>query len=131
MRRRAKAVNSGIVYGQSKYGLAKSLGISNAEAQDFIDKYFETYPKVKEYMDSEFKIVDYNDGLRPEDFVFVLETEDGKYFSAKPIGTVEEKEQYMKDMDSIIGKMATVKYFDWSTDGIPLQPVLKTIRDYE
>lgn len=87
--------------------------------------------KVKEYMDSEFKIVDYNDGLRPEDFVFVLETEDGKYFEAKPIGTVEEKEQYMKDMDKIIGKMATVKYFDWSIKGIPLQPTLKTIRDYE
>ena len=41
MRRKAKAVNVGIVYGQSKYGLAKNLGISNAEAQNFIDKYFE------------------------------------------------------------------------------------------
>ena len=51
MRRKAKAVNFGIVYGQSKYGLAKNLGISNAEAQDFIDKYFEHYPKVKEYME--------------------------------------------------------------------------------
>lgn len=60
MRRRAKAVNFGIVYGQSKYGLAKSLGITNAEAQEFIDKYFETYPKVKEYMNNEVEFVAQN-----------------------------------------------------------------------
>ncbi len=60
MRRRAKAVNFGIVYGQSKYGLAKSLGITNAEAQEFIDKYFETYPKVKDYMNNEVEFVAQN-----------------------------------------------------------------------
>ena len=57
MRRKAKAVNFGIVYGQSKYGLAKNLGISNNEAQDFIDKYFETYPGVKDYMTREVDFV--------------------------------------------------------------------------
>ena len=57
MRRKAKAVNFGIVYGQSKYGLAKSVGISNNEAQEFIDKYFEHYPKVKEYMTKEVQFV--------------------------------------------------------------------------
>lgn len=51
-RSRAKAVNFGIVYGQTRYGLASALNISNAEAQIFIDKYFETYPKVKEYMEN-------------------------------------------------------------------------------
>ena len=57
MRRKAKAVNFGIVYCQSKYGLAKSIGISNAEAQDFIDKYFEHYPKVKQYMEDKKQFV--------------------------------------------------------------------------
>ena len=50
MRRKAKAVNFGIVYGQSKYGLAKSLNISNDQAGQFIDKYFESYTKIKQYM---------------------------------------------------------------------------------
>lgn len=50
MRQKAKAVNFGIVYGQSKYGLAKALNISNNQAQEFIDKYFESYPKIKKYM---------------------------------------------------------------------------------
>ncbi len=51
MRRHAKAVNFGIVYGQTKYGLASALNISKDDAQNFIDKYFETYKNVKKYMD--------------------------------------------------------------------------------
>lgn len=51
MRYKAKAVNFGIIYGQSKYGLAKALGIPVEEAEEFIDKYFMTYPGVKSYMD--------------------------------------------------------------------------------
>ncbi len=50
MRYKSKAVNFGIVYGQSKYGLAKALKISPDEAENFIDKYFETYPRIKDYM---------------------------------------------------------------------------------
>ena len=57
MRRKAKAVNFGIVYGQSKYGLAKNLNISNSEAQDFIDKYFENYPAIKIYMENKKQFV--------------------------------------------------------------------------
>ena len=60
MRSKAKAVNFGIIYGQTKYGLAKSLGISIAEADNFIDKYFLTYPKVKEYMNNTVAIVEQN-----------------------------------------------------------------------
>ena len=53
MRRQAKAVNFGILYGISSYGLSEDLGISVKDAKDFINKYFETYPGVKDYMNSE------------------------------------------------------------------------------
>lgn len=50
MRQKAKAVNFGIVYGQSKYGLASQLDISPAKADEFIIKYFQTYPSIQKYM---------------------------------------------------------------------------------
>lgn len=52
MRYKSKAVNFGIIYGQTRYGLAKALDIPAQEAQNFIDKYFMTYPKVKNYMEN-------------------------------------------------------------------------------
>ena len=60
MRYKAKAVNFGIVYGQSKYGLAKGLGIDVADAEDFIEKYFQTYPGVKKYMEDMVDFVEKN-----------------------------------------------------------------------
>ena len=51
-RRNAKAVNFGIVYGISAFGLSEDLSISRKEAKEYIERYFETYPKVKEFLDS-------------------------------------------------------------------------------
>lgn len=53
LRSRAKAVNFGIVYGQQAYGLATSLKIARNEAQQMIDRYFEAYPGVKEFLDGQ------------------------------------------------------------------------------
>ena len=50
MRRKAKAVNFGLIYGQTRYGLASALGITPFEAQTFIDKYFKQYPKINTYI---------------------------------------------------------------------------------
>ena len=51
MRRNAKAVNFGIVYGISSFGLSQGLSISRKEAQDYINDYFHTYPKIKAFLD--------------------------------------------------------------------------------
>lgn len=50
-RRNAKAVNFGIVYGISSFGLSQDLSITKKEAQEYIERYFETYPKIKEFLD--------------------------------------------------------------------------------
>ena len=87
--------------------------------------------KFKLYQDAEFEITGLSEGLRPEDMCFTLKTANGIEFKAKPMGSRELKDQYREDLDKLIGKMATVKYFYLSDEGTPLQPVLKAIRDYE
>lgn len=51
-RRRSKAVNFGLIYGMSAFGLAKQIGVERQDAQHYIDTYFERYPRVLEYMDN-------------------------------------------------------------------------------
>ena len=55
MRRKAKAINFGIIYGISQYGLAKQIMVSNEEAQDFLKSYFLKFPEIKDYMDKTIK----------------------------------------------------------------------------
>ena len=55
MRRKAKAINFGIIYGISQYGLAKQIGVSNLEAEDFLNSYFLKFPEIKEYMSETIK----------------------------------------------------------------------------
>jgi DNA polymerase-1 len=55
-RRHAKAVNFGLMYGMSAFGLSKQLGIERAEAQSFIDAYFANYPGIKNYMDKTYDV---------------------------------------------------------------------------
>lgn len=84
--------------------------------------------KVKDYQEDTFAIIGFKDGLRPEDFCFVLETKSGIPFEAKPVGTREEKEEYMADIENIVGQYGEVKFFELSDRGVPLQPVFIAVR---
>ncbi len=55
LRRKAKAINFGIIYGITQYGLAKQISVSNHEALDFINEYFKKFPEIKDYMNSTIK----------------------------------------------------------------------------
>ncbi len=55
LRRKAKAINFGIIYGITQYGLAKQISVSNQEAQEFINSYFKKFPEIKDYMQSTIK----------------------------------------------------------------------------
>ena len=55
MRRKAKAINFGIIYGISQYGLSKQIGVTNIEAEDFLNSYFIKFPEIKDYMNETVK----------------------------------------------------------------------------
>jgi DNA polymerase-1 len=63
LRRKAKAINFGIIYGITQYGLAKQIAVSNQEALDFINAYFKKFPEIKDYLNSTINFVEPKDML--------------------------------------------------------------------
>jgi DNA polymerase-1 len=64
LRARAKAINFGVIYGQTDYGLSRQLGISRTEARSFIERYFERYTGVRGYMDRVIEEARSGEGVR-------------------------------------------------------------------
>ena len=86
--------------------------------------------KRKSYFDKEYEIVGMEEGMRREDFTFIMKTENGQTFNAKPIGTREEKEEYRNNINNLVGKKATIKYFVINEEtNIPQQPIFIGIRE--
>ena len=86
--------------------------------------------KIKEFQDDEFRILGIVEGLRDEDMCFLMETKDGTQFKAKPIGDRLLKQQYRDDIDNIVGKLGTVKFFGWTNTEhpVPNLPSFRAVR---
>lgn len=83
--------------------------------------------KIKQFQDAEFEILGLVEGLRDEDFVFQMKTDDGKVFEAKPVGTRAQRQEYRDNIAELIGKKGTVKYFGFTPDGLPNLPIFKNV----
>lgn len=89
--------------------------------------------KLKSFQTDEYKIVDIKEasGLDVGTAIFRLRLSNGSEFDSRPIGSKSLRAKYLKDKDTIIGKMATVQHQGYTDAGIPRFPVTLTVRDYE
>lgn len=107
----------------------EGLVMRNPDKEYGINKRSSRYMiKMKYRQSEEFTIVDVKEGLRPEDMCFILITDKGKRFAAKPMGPAELKYDYLANAGQFIGKKATCTFFYYSSDNVPLQPVLQHVR---
>jgi len=89
--------------------------------------------KYKEFQDDEFEIIGGRDGVGKHEgcVVFRCLTHNGKEFEAVPRGTQEQRAEWFMELPMLIGRQLTVRFFDYTPDGIPFHPVGIAIRDYE
>lgn len=89
--------------------------------------------KFKDFMDDEFKIVGFNEGEGRDTGTVIWQcaTKDGSVFKCRPRGTWDQRAVWLKDGNNYLGKMLTVRFQEYTTDGIPRFPVGVAIRDYE
>jgi len=107
--------------------------IRQGEAPYLLGKRSKYALKLKDFEDGEFIITGFLDGKGKEKGLirFILETPDGKEFTAVPNMPHDERRKMFKQRDSYIGKKATVKYFEITPDGLPRFGKVIAIRDYE
>jgi ATP-dependent DNA ligase len=99
---------------------------------DYENKRSPNLLKVKTFQDDEFKVVDVEEGsgrLMGAVGAFVLVTKTGQRFGAKPVGSLGLSQSFWKNRKSLIGKTGTVKFQNYTPDGIPRFPVFKAFRD--
>lgn len=89
--------------------------------------------KYKNFVDAEYEIigVEINEGVDDEYFVWLLQTDDGVEFKAKPMGTRDQRRKWYAESDDHIGKMAIIEYQKLSKDGVPIFGKMKNFREEE
>ena len=89
--------------------------------------------KYKEFLEEEFEIIGADEATGRDEgtAVFIMKTKQGKEFRARPMGTREEREDYLLNIKDYIGLKGTVKFQEYTDDGIPRFPIFKAIRNYE
>jgi len=102
-----------------------SLYQSNKRSYDLL--------KLKDFLDEEYEIVGWTVGKGKFQYIptFEFEMKNGNRFEAVPKGTDEERAVYLAMAHTYVGRMATVRYFELTADGIPRFPVMIGVRDYE
>lgn len=89
--------------------------------------------KLKDFIVEEFPIIDCTDGVGKDEglVIYVLQNKDKKVFTARPRGSLEERAKLFKECKKLIGKKVTVRFTEYTPDGVPRFPVALAIRDYE
>ena len=111
----------------------EGLMIRNLESPYELDKRSKHLQKVKTFIDAEFPIVGYyeatgNDRGTP---IWECEAPNGRRFRARPMGTLAERRELWANRDDLVGRPLTVRFFEYTDDGVPRFPVGVAIRDYE
>jgi DNA ligase-1 len=111
----------------------EGLMVRNLESPYELDKRSKHLQKVKTFIDEEFPIVGYyeatgNDRGTP---IWECEAPNGRRFRARPMGTLAERRELWANRDAAIGRPLTVRFFEYTDDGVPRFPVGVAIRDYE
>ena len=111
----------------------EGLMVRNLESPYELDKRSKHLQKVKTFIDAEFPIVGYyeatgNDRGTP---IWECEAPNGRLFRARPMGTLAERRVLWANRDALVGRPLTVRFFEYTDDGVPRFPVGVAIRDYE
>ena len=113
MRRDAKAINFGIIYGISDYGLSQNIGSTRKVAKDYIDRYFEKYPLVKQYMDSNIETCKQNGFVKTYfgRIRFIPEINNSNY-NLRQLGEREAMNMPLQGTASDIIKLAMIRVYN-------------------
>jgi len=105
--------------------------LRNVEGKYRMDYRSYDLQKYKEFQEEEFEIVGFKQGEGREKgaVLWVCQTKDGKEFTARPVGSIEDRKEIYENAEDYIGKMVTIKFQEYNENGVPRFGVVKAIRE--